>query len=142
MKHQFIVSTIVILFFGIAVAPSINLSVVKASNDNDHIEVTTGHYQDFRGLNDNETKRHTRLLSFVVFIFWLRLGRSYWFEDHSTIWIRNNQYIIHPLLWLRGQWLYLKALRWVIIWATLSNSLDWNWDALDFFIPSQSKNVG
>jgi hypothetical protein len=124
---------VILLFIGVAVAPSITLSVVKASDDNDPVEVTTEQYQDFPELNDNETKRHIRLLSFVVFIFWLRLGRSYWFEDHSTIWIRNNQYIIHPLLWLRGQWMYLKAWMWVAFWATLSNIFVWNWDALDFF---------
>ena len=32
---------VILLFIGIAVAPSINLSVVKASNDNDLVEVTT-----------------------------------------------------------------------------------------------------
>jgi hypothetical protein len=32
---------IILLFIGVAVAPSINLSVVKASNDNDLVEVTT-----------------------------------------------------------------------------------------------------
>jgi hypothetical protein len=32
---------VILLFIGVAVAPSINLSVVKASNDNDLVEVTT-----------------------------------------------------------------------------------------------------
>jgi len=41
MKYQFIATTIVILFLGVAVAPSINFSVVKASEDDDFIEVTT-----------------------------------------------------------------------------------------------------
>jgi len=35
------VFTIILLFIGVAVAPSINFSVVKASNDNDLVEVTT-----------------------------------------------------------------------------------------------------
>lgn len=150
MKYQFIATTIVILFLGVAVVPSINFNIVKASTDDDLVEVTTQasgfkgywnttvkltreQYQDFRYLNDNETKRHLKLLAFVVLIYWLRLSRSYWLEDHSTIWIRNNQYIIHPLLWLRGQWMHLKAWTWVAFWATLSNIFVWNWDALDFF---------
>jgi hypothetical protein len=32
---------VILLFIGVAVAPSINMSVVKASNDNDLVEVTT-----------------------------------------------------------------------------------------------------
>jgi hypothetical protein len=45
MKESWIskslVFIVVFLFIGIAIAPSINLSVVKASNDNDLVEVTT-----------------------------------------------------------------------------------------------------
>ncbi|MCX6662508.1 MAG: hypothetical protein NTY91_08175 [Euryarchaeota archaeon] len=41
MKKQIIATTIILLFIGVAVAPSINTSVVKASNDNDLVEVTT-----------------------------------------------------------------------------------------------------
>jgi len=32
---------VILLFIGVAVAPSINFTVVKASNDNDLVEVTT-----------------------------------------------------------------------------------------------------
>jgi hypothetical protein len=41
MKYQFIAIAIVFLFIGVAVAPSINFTVVKASDDNDLVEVTT-----------------------------------------------------------------------------------------------------
>ena len=41
MKYQFIAIAIVFLFIGVAIAPSINFTVVKASNDNDLVEVTT-----------------------------------------------------------------------------------------------------
>jgi hypothetical protein len=41
MKKQIIATTIILLFIGVAVAPSINFSVVKASDDNDLVEVTT-----------------------------------------------------------------------------------------------------
>jgi len=39
--NKILVIGIILLFIGIAVAPSINTSVVKASNDNDLVEVTT-----------------------------------------------------------------------------------------------------
>ena len=38
---KFLVVGVILLFFGVAVAPSINFTVVKASNDNDLVEVTT-----------------------------------------------------------------------------------------------------
>jgi hypothetical protein len=41
MKYQFITTAIVILFLGVAVAPTINCSVVTASEDDDFIKVTT-----------------------------------------------------------------------------------------------------
>jgi hypothetical protein len=41
LKRKWLTVGIILLFIGVAVAPSINLSVVKASNDNDLVEVTT-----------------------------------------------------------------------------------------------------
>jgi len=41
MKRKVLVVGIILLFIGVAVAPSINFSAVKASNDNDLVEVTT-----------------------------------------------------------------------------------------------------
>ncbi len=41
MKKQIIATIIILLFIGIAVAPSINISIVKASTDDDLVEVTT-----------------------------------------------------------------------------------------------------
>ena len=38
---KILVAGVILLFIGVAVAPSINLNVVKASNDNDLVEVTT-----------------------------------------------------------------------------------------------------
>ena len=41
MKRKWLAVGIILLFIGVAVAPSINLTVVKASDDNDLVEVTT-----------------------------------------------------------------------------------------------------
>jgi len=41
MKRKWLAVGIILLFIGVAVAPSINFNVVKASDDNDLIEVTT-----------------------------------------------------------------------------------------------------
>jgi len=41
MKRKCLAVGIILLFIGVAIAPSINFNVVKASNDNDLVEVTT-----------------------------------------------------------------------------------------------------
>ncbi len=75
----------ILLFIGVAVAPSINQSIVKASTDDNLIEVTKESYQNLKYLNDNETNRRPILLAFVVLIFWSRLIRVDWLWEHSSI---------------------------------------------------------
>ena len=41
MKKKCLIVSVILLFIGVAIAPSININVVKASNDNDLVEVTT-----------------------------------------------------------------------------------------------------
>ena len=41
MKKQIIATTIILLFIGVAIVPNINFTVVKASQDDDLVEVTT-----------------------------------------------------------------------------------------------------
>jgi len=131
---------VIILFIGVAVAPSINQSIVKASFNDDLVEVTT--HQDYNQLNGNETPRYPNLLAFVVLILWLQLSRGSWFYDHSIVWEREQMYITHPLLLIRGMWLIWKATGWASFWMFLATVLGWNWSIEDFLNPSQFKNVG
>jgi len=41
MKKKCLIVSVILLFIGVAIAPSININIVKASNDNDLVEVTT-----------------------------------------------------------------------------------------------------
>ena len=127
---------VIFLFIGVALAPSINFTVVKASNDNDLVEVTIN--QDFNRLNGNETPLYPKLLAFVVLILWLKLSRGSWFYDHSIVGVREQMYITHPLLLLRGMWLIWKATGWASFWMFLATVLGWNWSIEDFLNPSQS----
>lgn len=153
---KFLALGVIFLFIGVAIAPSINFTVVKASNDDDLVEVTSQacgingfgnqtvkltrqQYQDFQYLSDNETPRHPKLLAFVVLILWLRFGRGDWLMDHSVVWIREQHYITHPLLYLRGLWLIWRATGWASRWMFLATVFGWNWGFEDFFNPSQSK---
>jgi hypothetical protein len=142
MKRKCLAVGIILLFVGVTIAPTINFNTVKASNDNDLVEVTTEKYQDFQGLSDNDTPRYPKLLAFVVLIFRFKLNRGFWLYDHSMVWIRNQLYIVHPLLLLRGLWLMWKATGLAARWMFLATVLGWNWGIEDFLNPSQSKNVG
>jgi len=72
MIRKWLAIGIILLFVGVTIAPAINFNTVKASTDDDLVEVTTQasgfkgfgnttvkltreQYQDFRNLNDNET---------------------------------------------------------------------------------------
>ena len=137
---KLLVLGVILLFIGVAVAPSINQSVVKASTNDDLVEVTA--HQDYNQLNGNETPRYPKLLAFVVLIFRFKLNRGFWLYDHSMVWIRDQLYIVHPLLLLRGLWLMWKATGLAARWMFLATVLGWNWGIEDFLNPSQSKNVG
>ena len=136
LKKGLVVS-IILLFIGVAVAPCINQSIVKASTDDDLVEVTKESYQNLRYFNDNETNRHPILLALVVLIFWSRLIRVDWLWEHSSIWIRDKEYVIHPLFLIRGNWLMGSTIIWVNFLMNLSDRFGWNWDAQDFLDPFQ-----
>jgi hypothetical protein len=55
MKRKWLAVGIILLFVGVATAPSINFTVVKASNDNDLVEVTTGAC-GIKGFGDTRVK--------------------------------------------------------------------------------------
>ena len=95
-------------------------------------------HQDFSQLNGNETPRYPRLLAFVVLILWFKLSRGSWLYDHSIVWEREQMYITHPLLFIRGIWLMWKATDWAARWMFLSIILGWNWSIEDFLNPSQT----
>ncbi len=138
MKRKCLAVGIILLFVGVALTPSINTGVVTASQDEDLIEVTT--HQDFNRLIDNVTPRYPKLLSFVVLILWLKLSRGNWLIDHSMVWVREQMYITHPLLFIRGMWFLWRATGWASFWMFLATVLGWNWDIEDFLNPSQSNN--
>ncbi|DAC72230.1 MAG TPA: hypothetical protein DSN98_06185 [Thermoplasmata archaeon] len=129
---------IILLFVGVTIASTINFQVVKASTDDDLVEVTKESYYNLQYFNDNETNRHPILLALVVLIFWSRLIRVDWLWEHATICIGSNEYVIHPLLLLRGNWLMGSTIIWVNFLMNLSDIFGWNWDVEDFLNPWQS----
>jgi hypothetical protein len=131
---------IILLFIGVAVVPGVDQTIVKASQDNDLVEVPTEQYQNFC-VHNNETSRYPKLLAFIVLILWLKLGRGNWLLDHSIVWIREQMYITHPLLLIRGLLLIWRATGWASFWMFLATILGWNWDIEDFLDPSLSTNI-
>ena len=133
MKRKCLAVGIILLFVGVTIAPTINFSTVKASQEDDLVEITT--HQDYNQVNGNETPPYPKLLAFVVLILWLQLSRGSWLYDHSIVWEREQMYITHPLLLIRGMWLIWKATGWASFWMFLATVLGWNWNIEDFLDP-------
>ena len=77
MKKLFAI-VIIFLFIGVAIAPSINSSVVKASNDNDFVEVTSQAYgiQGFENTTVKLTKQQDQDLEQYLVDFRARLNQT------------------------------------------------------------------
>ncbi len=146
VMHHWVIIGVILLLIGVAVAPSINFNVVKASDDNDLVEVQTQKLtrqqrHNLQNGNDTETHRYPNLLTFAVMIFQLGLIRMVWLEEHTWIQIRDKMYLIHPLFWLREKLVGGSMACWVIFWLNLSDKFSWNWDAQDFLNIQWAKNI-
>jgi len=78
MKRKCLAVGIILLFIGVAVAPSINSSVVKSSNDNDLMEVTSQvcGIQGFRNTTVKLTKEQYQNLEQYLVDFRARLNQT------------------------------------------------------------------
>jgi len=124
---------IIFLFIGVAVAPGINLSVVKASTDNEmrSVQGTVKSKVVRQPVNiilkrmidiliKGDLPRHPLLYFIVVIVYKFRTIRGVFLIDKS-------EYRMSLLLLLRGFWLVLSALIWYGIWANISDVMGWNW---------------
>ena len=126
---------IILLFIGVAAAPSINQSIVKASNDNRTIgsKITSQLVSIFFRRISDIFKRvdsiKNPLLYVIVFIISIsRLIRGYFLFMISIS--LDEKLIEHPLLFLRSYWLLLTSVYWGKFWNNLSDSKGWNWPLL------------
>ena len=93
---------IILLFIGIAVAPSININVVKASNDNELIEVTTQAcgIKGFGNTTVKLTKQHYQNLEQYLVDFRARLNQTTTREEAVPIFneavVELNKYGLLP----------------------------------------------
>jgi len=138
---------IILLFIGVALAPSINNSIVKASNDNDLVEVTSQAcginrtmrnkiaFQSesifFKRINDIFKKGDSLKHPLLYYIVWIRqmsrMIRAYFLYIISNSGYYPGQDVKYPLLYLRCLWL-LYTFWWSIkFWHYVSDSLGWNW---------------
>ena len=143
---------IIFLFIGVAVAPSINSIIVKASKDINLSEVssraeingtmrnkTTFQSESilFKRISDiikkGDSLKHPLLYNIVKLILISRIYRALFLLVISTsIESGWNYYvkITHPLLFLRCVWLIISLDLWELFWNHISGSQGWNWPPL------------
>lgn len=141
MKKPLVIG-IILLFIGVAVAPSFNQSVVKASNGNDLVEIENiNSYQlSPKRMNNNQTKdtvnnlvglsylRHPILLKIIAKLNYVRLVALEFLQDRSAIWFhRHPTQITHPLMFLLAIVLALRIGIGVVGWFEISQLLNWGW---------------
>jgi hypothetical protein len=124
---------VIFLFIGVALAPSINSSVLKTSTDNE-MRSAQGTVKSkivrqpvniilkrmIGILIKGDLPRHPLLYFIVVIVYKFRTIRGVFLIDKS-------EYRMSLLLLLRGFWLVLSALIWYGIWANISDVMGWNW---------------
>jgi hypothetical protein len=114
MKKKWLAVGIILLFIGVAVAPSINQSVVKASTDDDPVK-------------KGSLPSHPLLFFFVKILFLFRLSRGAFLLNFSAEWSHGVPSVDFPLLYLRGTWLEITAIIWYFFWVNISDIMDWEW---------------
>ena len=120
MKKLLVVGVIV-LFLGLACAPSINANVRK---------------DDIKSRILDKIK-HKILYEFVKFIARFRLYRSIFFLLISYPGIFWNLPIKHPILFMRFLWLDFTANQWIAFWNDISNKFSLKIHSYCFCISTQ-----
>jgi hypothetical protein len=153
---------IIFLFIGVAVAPSINIQIVKASAEDKLEKVTTEissistlqiktklltTYNDFveKLKTENVSIKHMLLLAYVVLINNIEIRRLFisaviavnlLSKEPSGKPIVDSLYLIliFYLIFKTIRILYTLVLR-TVFWELISRKLGWNWDESPYFPP-------
>ena len=125
MMKQGLAVALVLLFIGVAVAPSINATVIKTIFDKNS-NVPLGTLQS--DVKRVDSIKHPLLFIFVISIYASRFVRGLvltlisWAEYPPDL----PPALIHPILALRGAWLIVTAMYWSDFWNHMSESRGWN----------------
>jgi len=142
LKKGFAVG-IILLFIGVAVAPSINISIVKASNDTDLVEIEKINSLQLppKGMNNYHIKdtvnnlvgllfiKHPLLLKIIQIIVGIRLSVINFLTDYSTkkYYHGSRPEIIHPMVFLLALALIFREGIGILFWLNIAEILNWGW---------------
>ena len=71
--------------------------------------------------------KHPILYFLVIFITNFRMKRAWFFIDISSYFIRRYLVVDNPLIYLRGEWLYITTWLWYYFWHNISDRFGWGW---------------
>ncbi len=123
---------IILLFVGVAIAPSFNASAIKTMFEtHKNVPQTT-----LRSVGTKtDSMKHLLLFIFVYSIYLSRYLRAWILYEIS--WEDGGSWLppvwTHPLLAIRSVWLTVTVMCWCMFWNYLSESNGWNWSPLHVF---------
>ena len=134
LKRKCVTIGIILLFVGIAIAPTINSSVVKASYDNRTIrsKITSQPVSIcLKRINDTFKRVDSLKYPFLYLIVFI-ISTSRLIRGVFLIWISLHFLApaMLPFVFLRGYWLVLTSKYWGKFWNDTSDSQAWNWPPL------------
>ena len=134
MKKKCLAVGIILLFIGVAVAPSINATDIRTIFENNNKAALST-------FESNVVKRTDSIKHPLFFLFVYSIYASRFIRGSVLTLISWKEYppdlpptLIHPILALRGAWLIVTAMFWYYFWNHLSESRGWNWPPLCVFI--------
>ena len=136
--NKIVVIGIVLLFIGIALAPSINASVINE----DLVLRKNKLLKSLQNLdiveNENETKQISlgyspkRITLLITILALIRVARGIFLMTiSSTGWPPETTL---PIIHFRGLWLYMSALVWINYWQHLYSLLGLEWELPSWFL--------
>jgi hypothetical protein len=131
LSRKWLAVGIILLFIGVAVAPSINASTTKTIFENNNNVPLKTPQSDVKR---TDSIKHPLLFIIVYSIYLSRILRGWTLYVNS--WKDNGAWLppslIHPLLAIRGLWLVATVMYWCIFWNYISQSNGWNWPPILF----------
>ncbi len=117
---------IILLFIGVAVAPSINATAIRTIFEKNN-SVPSRTLQ-------SDAKRTDSIKHILLFIFVYSIYASRFFRGLILTLISYTN--THSILALRAAWLIVTAMFWNEFWSHMSESRGWNWPQFYSFTSS------
>ena len=131
MKKNILIGSIIAVVI-LVMMPSIHAIQHNLVKEDSKGEIFHDKLKDIRELLESgklDGIKHPLLYIFIISWMVIRTERGSILVAISILYEDiNTPILIHPILCLRGLWLYGMGIAFLVIWNVISNILGWNWD--------------